>query len=397
MRFPMTSPLWISVRLAVCLVLLVPAPLWAEIRLIGRATIPANAVDRSGLKGKLEGDVPADRLGGFSAIAYTGKDNRYVLLPDRGAADGATAYQCRFHMIDITHDGKKDLKVDLVSTTLLHDGPRKPFLGSLKALGKLKSGPMQRLDPEGIAVGPKNTLYISEEYGPAIHEFDMAGRFLKALKIPDRFLVAKPSADPVAELAANPRGRMPNRGMEGLTLTPDGKKLVGIMQSPLIQDGGRKGLNARLLEVDLATGKTREFVYPLESTECGLNEILAISANEFLVIERDSKVGEKDRIVKIYRINLADATDVSGIDSLPETGLPPGVSAVRKTLFIDLLDPRFGLAGSDFPEKVEGLAFGPDLPDGRRLLLVCSDNDFADQPSHFWAFAIDPSRLSEGR
>ena len=34
------------------------------------------------------------------------------------------------------------------------------------------------------------------------------------------------------------------------------------------------------------------------------------------------------------------------------------------------------MVGADFPEKIEGLAFGPDLPDGRHLLLVTNDNDF---------------------
>jgi hypothetical protein len=68
--------------------------------------------------------------------------------------------------------------------------------------------------------------------------------------------------------------------------------------------------------------------------------------------------------------------------------------AVEKQLFLDLLDPRHGLAGPDFPGKVEGLAFGPDLPDGRRLLIVTSDNDFkAEQPTWIFAFAIDKDSL----
>ena len=33
-------------------------------------------------------------------------------------------------------------------------------------------------------------------------------------------------------------GRQANRGMEGVSLTPDGKWLVGIMQNALIQDHG---------------------------------------------------------------------------------------------------------------------------------------------------------------
>ena len=46
------------------------------------------------------------------------------------------------------------------------------------------------------------------------------------------------------------------------------------------------------------------------------------------------------------------------------------------------------------PEKIEGLAFGPDLEDGRRLLLVTSDNDFVSQnPSYIYAFAVPRKAL----
>lgn len=77
---------------------------------------------------------------------------------------------------------------------------------------------------------------------------------------------------------------------------------------------------------------------------------------------------------------------------LPTTGTPDGVVAVTKTLFLDLLDSAFALAGPTFPEKIEGLAFGPDLRDGRHLLIVTNDNDFVPpQPNRFFAFAIDGS------
>jgi hypothetical protein len=43
-------------------------------------------------------------------------------------------------------------------------------------------------------------------------------------------------------------------------------------------------------------------------------------------------------------------------------------------------------------EKIEGLAWGPDLPDGRHVLYVASDNDlFPDLPTQLYAFAIDGS------
>jgi hypothetical protein len=67
---------------------------------------------------------------------------------------------------------------------------------------------------------------------------------------------------------------------------------------------------------------------------------------------------------------------------------------VAKRPFLDLLAPRFGLATDGFPAKIEGLTWGPDLPDGHRLLLVASDNDLvAKNASYFYAFAVDRADL----
>jgi len=47
------------------------------------------------------------------------------------------------------------------------------------------------------------------------------------------------------------------------------------------------------------------------------------------------------------------------------------------------------------PEKIEGLAWGKDLSDGRHVLIVTTDNDLKPaQPSWFWVLAVDPSDLS---
>ena len=97
---------------------------------------------------------------------------------------------------------------------------------------------------------------------------------------------------------------------------------------------------------------------------------------------------------KIYKIDLTNATDVSGIDSLPPGALPVGVLPVGKTLFIDLLDPVFNLT-STIAEKIEGLAWGPDLEDGRHVLYVVSDNDLSPSiATQLYSFAIDPSLLN---
>ena len=79
--------------------------------------------------------------------------------------------------------------------------------------------------------------------------------------------------------------------------------------------------------------------------------------------------------------------------ALPASGLPAGVTAAAKTLFIDLLDPAFNLAGT-IAEKIEGLAWGPDLPDGRHLLYVISDNDLNPGiATQIYAFAIESNVL----
>jgi hypothetical protein len=172
------------------------------------------------------------------------------------------------------------------------------------------------------------------------------------------------------------------------------------MQSPLLQDGGvnekneRVGVNCRILEVVLATGRTREFVYRLDDATNGVSEIVAVNDHQFLVLERDGKGGKDAAVKKVFRIDLAGATDVSRVDALPTGRLPATVTPVKKAPFLDLLAPAHGIAGPGCPEKFEGLAFGPDLPAGRRLLVVTADNDFvADQPFRVYAFAIDPSDL----
>jgi hypothetical protein len=196
--------------------------------------------------------------------------------------------------------------------------------------------------------------------------------------------------------------------MEGLAISPDGRFLFGVMQNALIQDHGlnpgttdRLGLNNRILKIDLLTGETREYVYVLDAINRGqgVNEILAINDHEFLVIERDNRSNlqsppQAPTRKSIYKINLTGATDVSAVDSLPAGALPAGVVPVGKSLFIDLLDADFNLAPT-IAEKIEGLAWGPDLSDGRHVLYVISDNDLnPGLPTQIYAFAVDPALIN---
>jgi hypothetical protein len=183
--------------------------------------------------------------------------------------------------------------------------------------------------------------------------------------------------------------RQANRGMEGLTITPDGGTLVGLMQSaldnPSLTVGARSAL-CRLLMLDLATGRTAQLVYVQERPGLSNSEIVALTATTYLVIERDDLFGgdpaARAAVKRIYRIDTTGATDVSDstdgangrlfggrtLEELDAAGLEAaGVVPVTKSLVVDLLSLPDG-----YPhDKPEGLVVIDD-----RWLAVSNDDDF---------------------
>jgi hypothetical protein len=370
-----------------------------EIRLIGRVSISATASDLSEQVDKQENGTPQNRLGGHgSGICWTGQGNRYVMLPDRGPDDGATSYRCRFQETEIVVDPKSTIPVTarLVRTVPLTNSQGQNFLGKASHFDREHPERSLRMDPEGIRATTHDTYLISEEYGPTVMEFDRNGKWIRNLPTPPHYKIAKPGATPEEELPPNnSSGRQNNRGWEGIAISTDGQKFYTIAQSPLIQDGGlneknvRIGTNIRLWEHDMASGKSREFLYPLENGSLGCSDIECIAPGRFLVIERDSKPGPSAKVKRLYEIDLAEATDISSMEKLPASGIPAGIRPVAKKLVLDMLSPELGLAGKDFPEKIEGIAFGPKLADGSRVLIVTSDNDFkSDQSTEIYAFSV---------
>lgn len=367
------------------------------IQLLGIAELPGTTLDKSGLQDRLADGTPHNQLGGLSALDYSGANDVFYVLSDRGPKDGSIRYRCRWHAIELKlpREAGGQASARVVDTTLLSATDGKPLIGIASAFDPKGPDGNHRFDPEGLRRSPGGNIFLSDEYGPMVIEFDSTGHALRSLAVPARYQIKHPAATKEEEIARNTSGRIANAGMEGLAISPDGNRLYAMEQLPLLQDtktskkGKRQGLNCRLLEIDLKTGGTREFVYPLENSHTKLSEILAMDDGKFLVIERDGELGAKAAFKKIMAIDIKNASDSSQIATLPPKKLPKGVQAVKKSTFIDLLDPRFGLSGSKCPEKMEGLAWGPSLPDGRAVLWVCVDNDFkSESPNLFYAFAV---------
>lgn len=387
-------------------------PAHCAVTLIAEGAIAGDAQDDSKLSGSLEdGTSPHNRIGGIgSAIAYSGHGNTYYVLPDRGPAAGKTSYINRLYRVDLdltkTGDGRYRLEPKLKATRLLRSEDGQPFTGRAAAFDPTNSPQGLRLDPEGIRLSAcGKTAFICDEYGPHLYEVDLeSGKRLRSIAIPRKFMVDFPSDNPDEEKSKNLTGRQPNRGFEGLAITPDGSRLFAALQQPLLQDGAlgadRKaaGVNCRILEVELKTGAVREYVYQLDRPANGVSEILAINDHELLLIEHDAKAAPETTFKKVFRVDVTGATDVRSVKALPVSGntVTDGAASfeikpLTKTVFVDLLQAGI----PNMPEKVEGLAFGPDLADGRHLLIATSDNDFeAAHENRFWAFAVDPGDLA---
>ena len=271
------------------------------------------------------------------------------------------------------------------------------------------------MDSEGIRLSNDGLrVYISDEYGPYVYEFDrLFGVRLRSFKLPDHLFVSNLSSVGNDEISGNTSGRTANKGMEGLAITPDGKTLVGIMQAALIQDaalGGKAKKLLRLVTIDIASGQTtHEYAYLL-TTGSGVSEITALNQHEFLVDERDG-AGRGDGSVavikQIFKIDLNGAVDVTAMD-----GTTAATHAVTKspTPFLDVVQvlTANGIPADQIPAKLEGIAIGPDVKQGRttlHTLWVANDNDFLTEvpddtgtvvpnPNQFFVFGFTDADLS---
>ena len=433
----------------------------AEIKLVAVGGLSGHGTDLSTeTAAPLENGAPGNLLGGLgSGLAYAGGNN-FLALPDRGPnatpynslVSDTASYINRFQTLRMQLTPAApgaplpfDLNPVLTATTLFHasqplvygngviagvpdgapalNGPdhTQYLSGRSDNFDPVRSSTWSRdgrLDPEGIRLSNDGSnVYVTDEYGPYVYRFNRkTGLRTGVYALPESFAAMHLSANGDEEIAGNSVGRVSNKGMEGLAISPDGTTLFGIMQSPLQQDGATNAPYLRIVRIDLATGQTRQFAYALNNIGTvskpkypTVSEMVAINEHEFLVDERDGKgLGDNSLAVykRIYKIDIAGAADVSGLEGA--AALAP--YTVPKQPFLDLVSAlgAHGFTPANVPAKLEGLSFGPDLVVNgvnKHTLWVANDNDFLgtvtdglhpagiSNPNLFFVFTVDEADL----
>jgi hypothetical protein len=310
-------------------------------------------------------------FGGLSSITYDERRHVFYALSDDQA-------NVRFYTLRIGV-GVAGPAVEILAVTTLRDGAGQPFATAT-------------VDPEGLTLTKDDTLIVTSEgfanrlIDPWVREFRLDGQQLAQLPLPAAF----------SPNAAGTRGVRLNLGFESAAVAPNGRFLFTGTEAALAQDGPAAtlaaGSPARILRYNLQHGVLdRQFVYwtdpiaepPVPSTAFAVNglvELLPLNNQFLLSMERSFSVGAPDtgNTIKLYEVSLHGADDVNGFDSLAT--LLDTIEPVEKTLLLNLDALGIPL------DNVEGMTFGPRLPDGRRSLVLVSDNNFS--PTAFTQFLL---------
>ncbi len=171
------------------------------------------------------------------------------------------------------------------------------------------------LDSEGLVALKDGTFWVSDEYGPHIVHFNAEGIEIDRINAYEGDERRKSGYLLPLEFA----NRRQNRGMEGLTITPDQKVLIGIMQSTMSNPDSSVTQSdlVRIVMINLENKAISQYLYKQEGKSYSNTAIIALSAYEFLVAERDDDFYKDNpqAFKRVYKIDIRNATD---LEKVPE-------------------------------------------------------------------------------
>ena len=328
-------------------------------------------------------------VGGLSSIDYSPKDDVYYLICD----DRSDINPIRFYTVKMALSTKAIDKVEIVNVTNLLQKNGQPYYNR-------KENPYGVPDPEAMRYNQKDkTLAWSSEgertvrnnlqvlTDPSINIVLTNGQWKDTFPLPTNM-----------QMKGIEEGPRNNGVFEGLAFSNDFKSLYVSVEEPIYDDGHRAGLFdstgwVRIIQYDIAT-KTpvAQYAYQIDPIVQepvseglfivnGVTDILTVNENQLLVTERSFSTGRLGNNIRIYAVNLAEAGNVANISSLKKN---PPVRPLQKKLVFNM--DRLGR----LTDNIEGASFGPILSNGKRSLILVSDDNFSPtQKTQFLLFEVE--------
>lgn len=343
-----------------------------------------------------EYDVPYNQpfngttIGGLSGIDYDSRSGIYhMICDDRSAINPVRYYSAKVFFTEKKIDSVVFVKV----TTLLQpDGTAYP---------NSKQDPLHTPDPEALRYNPvtKQMIWTSEGErivrgkdtileNPAITIISPDGKFIDSFPLPENL-----------RMHATEKGPRQNGVLEGLSFANHYQTVYVNVEEPLYEDGPRAETTnnnpwIRIYRFDIATRKnTAQYAYKLDPIAYpaipadafkinGIPDILSVGDDKLIVLERSFSTGRLPCTIKIFMADMKGASDIKNNSSLIRT---PAAKPVKKKLLLNM--DSLGR----YVDNVEGVTFGPVLPNGHRTLVLVADNNFLSfEKTQFFVFEIIP-------
>ncbi len=322
-------------------------------------------------------------IGGLSGIDYDPHAQVYYLISDE---EDARFYTAKLSISQLGIDSLNFLSVG-------------SFLQTGFPLSSSRPNQTLGIDPEAIRFNQKTRQLVWTSEGerkikektfvnPSINIAWIDGKFVDSFPIP-----------PNLAMQHSDNGPRKNGTLEGLAFGNDFKTLYASLEEPLYEDGPRSSLAVtnswvRFYQFDMDSKKNvAQYAYRLEPIAYpsspddafkmdGISEILTIGHKKLLVVERSYSTGRAGCTVKVFIADLSLASDIKDNSSLRANS---SFKPIEKKLLLNM--DELGI----YIDNIEGVTFGPDLPNGHKSLVFVSDNNFQEiQMTQILLFEVIP-------
>lgn len=329
-------------------------------------------------------------IGGLSGVDYDPVKKLYYFISDDRSQFSAARYYAASIAI-------KDNHIDTVAFTKvvkLLDAGGHTYPSSAV-------DPYHTPDPEALRLDPlrRQMLWTSEGErivrkdkvvleNPRITIMNEDGSYLDTLLIPDCLRMHQEELGP-----------RQNSTLEGLGFWNNYRDVFVSVEEPLYEDGPRADIHRnnawiRILKFNRSSRKNiAQYAYHLEPVAHpatpesgykinGISDLLMIGPEKCMVIERSFSVGREACTIRVFKVDLSRAQNIRSIPSLKKQ---PPVRPALKKLLINM--DNLGV----YIDNVEGMTFGPTLPNGHQSMIFVSDNNFSPfQKTQILLFEVIP-------